>query len=80
MNDIIKKIKEWLNISDMGLHVLACFLFAAVLGWGGGVGAGIAAEYKDYAWGGKWDWDDLAADLAGVIIGAVAHFMLFGRI
>ena len=33
----------------------------------GGLAAGM--EFKDRAWGGKWDWLDIAATLLGGLIG-----------
>jgi hypothetical protein len=43
--------------------------------------AGLAAgmEFKDRAWGGKWDWLDIAADAIGTLVGEIVHFAIFKR-
>lgn len=40
--------------------------------------AGLAAgmEFKDRAWGGKWDWLDIAATLIGGLIGQAIQILI----
>lgn len=33
------------------------------------IGVAFALEFKDYQWGGKWDWKDLICTLLGGIVG-----------
>ena len=41
------------------------------------LGAAFALEFKDYQWGGKWDWKDLTCTLLGGIIGQILQILLF---
>jgi hypothetical protein len=85
MKKIIEKIKafilnawKWFNgLDDKMKHTIVCFIGSLCFGYGFGLGAGFAAEYKDKAWGGSWDWWDIVADMVGTIIGGMAHYLLF---
>ena len=85
MKKIIEKIKafilstwKWFNSLDDKLkHTIVCLLGSLLFGYGFGLGAGFAAEYKDKAWGGTFDWWDIAADLTGTIIGGICHYLIF---
>ena len=47
------------------------FFGVALAGFCGGLAAGIGKEYGDEcAEGNNWDWDDVAADIVGAIIGS----------
>ena len=47
------------------------FFGVALAGFCGGLAAGIGKEYGDEcAEGNNWDWDDIAADIVGAIIGS----------
>jgi hypothetical protein len=37
-------------------------------------------EYKDRAWGGRWDWLDLIATLMGGLIGQIIQILLIALI
>lgn len=70
-------MKAWLkDNTDKVKHFAVCLLGSMFLGVGFGIGAGLAAEYKDKAWGGKWDWYDLLADALGTVVGGVVHCLL----
>lgn len=70
-------MKKWIiNNLDKVKHFAVCFGGTAIFGVGFGIGAGLAAEYKDKAWGGKWDWYDIAADALGTVAGALIHYLL----
>lgn len=51
------------------MHLAICAILSLLFGAGAGVAAGVAAEIKDESWGGKWGWDDITYDAAGIIIG-----------
>lgn len=85
MKKIIQKIKRlvltiwawFMSLDDKLKHTIVCFVGSLAFGYGFGLGAGFAAEYKDKAWGGTFDWWDIAADLTGTIIGGICHYLIF---
>lgn len=77
----MKKIWTWLLTSNRYLHILAGFLIGALCTtvWDAAVAvcaAAFTAEYKDMAWGGKWDWTDLACTIAGGAVGFFLHTII----
>jgi len=72
-----KHFKGWLMKSNRPLHILICLVGSAICGYGFGLGAGFAAEAKDVAWGGSWDWKDICADLIGTAAGTIIYFLLY---
>lgn len=70
-------MKAWLkDNTDKVKHFAVCFGGTVIFGVGFGIGAGLAAEYKDKAWGGKWDWYDIVADALGTVAGALIRYLL----
>jgi hypothetical protein len=65
------------NEEVISTFIIVCFIGSLLFGYGFGLGAGFAAEYKDKAWGGTFDWWDIAADLTGTIIGGICHYLIF---
>lgn len=71
---IMNKFIAWLKESNRWKHlVCGCVVglasndaYCAALA---GTGVASALEYKDKAWGGKWDWIDWGITLVGVIVG-----------
>lgn len=41
------------------------------------IGCAGGMEYKDKAWGGKWDWLDFAATCLGGLVGQVLQIILY---
>ena len=41
------------------------------------IGVAFALEFKDYQWGGKWDWKDLACTVLGGLVGQGLQVLLF---
>lgn len=68
--------KNWIIASNHYKHILACFIIALLEGLIPAITVGIAVEYKDKLWGGKFDWNDIAADCIGAIIGAIVRFFI----
>lgn len=70
----MKKLWVWLKESNRHKHliggcvigVLANSLYCAALA---GVGIASAMEYKDRAWGGKFDWVDIGVTCLGTALG-----------
>ena len=85
MKKIIEKFKRFIltvwawftGLDDKLKRTIVCLIGSLFFGYGFGLGAGIAAEYKDKAWGGTFDWWDIAADLTGTIIGGICHYLIF---
>ena len=77
----MKKIIDWLKESHRWQHLAGglviglasdstyCAAFA-------GLGIASALEFKDKAWGGKWDWIDWSLTLAGVFVGRLIRIIL----
>jgi hypothetical protein len=40
------------------------------------LGVAFALEFKDYKWGGKWDWKDLICTLLGGLVGQGLQVLL----
>lgn len=88
----MKKIKEWIakavrtvvawfsGLNDKVKHLIVCFIGSLLFGYGFGIGAGIAAEYKDKVHTGNFEWADLIADGVGTVIGTALRYYLFGRV
>ena len=66
----------WLKESNRPKHLL----YAIPAGFIGTilfvVGLAIGMEFKDYQYGGKFDWMDIAATLIGGTIGQLLQFIL----
>lgn len=74
----MRKLFNWLYISNHPAHILCVGLMSIVLGWQGGIGAIIALEYEDVQRGGWkcWDWLDVVAGLIGCTIGSAVHWLI----
>lgn len=56
------------------IYAVPCGLFFTIL-FVAGLAAGM--EFKDKAWGGKWDWLDLVSTLMGGIVGQILQVIIF---
>ena len=56
------------------IYAVPCGLFLTIL-FVAGLAAGM--EFKDKAWGGKWDWLDLVSTLMGGIVGQILQVIIF---
>lgn len=70
----MKKLIEWFKGSNRWKHLLGGFGVGLLAdGWYcavyAGTGVGAAMEYKDWAWGGNFDWIDLCLTTAGAVLG-----------
>ena len=41
------------------------------------IGVAFALEFKDYQWGGKWDWKDLACTVLGGLVGQAIQILIW---
>lgn len=67
---------SWITESNRQKH----FKYAIVCGFVGtflfALGVAKGLEYKDYAYGNKWDWLDIAATLLGGLVGQLLQLLL----
>lgn len=60
---------SWINESNRIKHLLYAIPAGALLTILFAAGLAVGMELKDCAYGGKWDWLDIAATLIGGFIG-----------
>ena len=60
---------SWINESNRIKHLLYAIPAGALLTILFAAGLAVGMEFKDRAYGGKWDWLDIAATLIGGLIG-----------
>ena len=77
----MKKLKEWLCKSNRWKHLTGGMIIGFfAFGWFTAIYAGTltaaALEFKDKAYGWKWDWTDLGLTLAGAVVGNAARVMM----
>lgn len=67
---------NWIKESNRPKHLLYAIPAGALLAilFVAGLAAGM--EFKDRAWGGKWDWLDIAATLIGGLIGQAIQILI----
>lgn len=77
MKEIVETSKM---IPDKLAHFLVCLVGSAVFSFLFGLGASVAAEFKDMAHGGSWDWYDLIAGLVGSAVGGVVNILIIREV
>lgn len=60
---------NWFRQSNRWKHLLYGFLVSIVAGFAFTLGCAAGMEFKDRAWGGKWDWIDFGLTIAGGLAG-----------
>lgn len=67
---------SWIKESNRPKHLLYAIPAGTLLTilFVAGLAAGM--EFKDRAWGGKWDWLDIAATLIGGLIGQAIQILI----
>lgn len=73
---ILKWLFGWLLVSNRWKHLLGGFLVGLVCGFLAAVACGGGMEYKDSAWGGRWDWMDLLSTALGGLVGGAARMFV----
>lgn len=78
MKKMLKKIKEFFSKSNRFKHLLGGVAVGLIIMSGfdailGATAVAMAMEYKDKAYGGKWDWIDIACTCVGGIIGSIVR-------
>lgn len=67
---------DWFKQSNRWKHLLYGFLVALIAGFAFTCGAAAGMEFKDRAWGGKWDWIDFGLTVAGALVGAAIRYWI----
>lgn len=67
---------NWIKESNRSKHLLYAIPAGALLTILFVAGLAVGMEFKDKAWGGKWDWLDIAATLIGGIIGQAIQILI----
>lgn len=63
------RLINWFKQSNRRKHLLYGFLVAIIAGLAFTLGCAAGMEFKDRAWGGKWDWIDFGLTVAGGLAG-----------
>lgn len=72
----MKKIINWLKASNRRKHLCGGFVLGLFLTVLCSLGCAGGMEYKDKAWGGRWDWVDFALTVAGGLIGQAVQVLV----
>lgn len=68
---------SWITESNRQKH----FKYAILCGFVGtflfALGVAMGMEYKAHAYGGKWDWLDIAATVLGGLVGQILQILFF---
>ena len=77
----VSRLWRWLKESNRVRHLCGGFFVGLLAdGWYcglyAGAGVGAALEYKDRAYGGKWDWRDLGMTVLGAAAGQALRQLL----
>lgn len=67
---------NWFKQSNRWKHLLYGFLVSIIAGFAFTCGAAAGMEFKDRAWGGKWDWIDFGLTVAGALVGAAIRYWI----
>lgn len=68
---------KWMFRSNRLKHFLYAIPCAMILTFLFVIGLAVGMEFKDRAWGGKWDWLDLISTLLGGLIGQALQIIIF---
>lgn len=71
-----KRTKIWFLITNRPAHFLIALIGSILLGIGFGIGAGLALEFKDKSYGGKFDYLDLSITFIGGVIGGMINIYI----
>lgn len=72
----MRKVFDWLMSSHHYLHLTFSAAIAICCGIVPALIVAFALEYKDKAWGGKFDFEDIGADCIGVVVGTLVRVFI----
>lgn len=81
MKKLYGRLIEWLGTSNRWKHLAGGFVLGfapsdPLAGLYGGITAASALEYKDRAYGGRWDWTDWWLTTGGAAAGCLLRYYL----
>ena len=69
---------KWIKESNRWKHLIGGFVLGMLLTFFCALGCAGGMEFKDRAWGGKWDWLDFIATCIGGAVGqAVSAIVVY---
>lgn len=71
-----KGIIGWFRQSNRWKHLLYGFLVSVIAGFAFTLGCAAGMEFKDRAWGAKWDWIDFGLTVAGAWFGLMLRMVI----
>ena len=67
---------KWITESNRLKHLFGGAILALLFTFFCAMGCGGGMEFKDKAWGGKWDWLDFIATCLGGLIGQALQLLI----
>ena len=71
---------NWFKQSNRWKHLLYGFLVSIIAGLAFTLGCAAGMEFKDRAWGGKWDWIDFGLTVAGAWFGLMLRIVIINAL
>lgn len=71
---------NWFKRSNRWKHLLYGFLVSIIAGFAFTLGCAAGMEFKDRAWGGKWDWIDFGLTVAGGLAGLALRLTIINML
>lgn len=71
---------NWFKQSNRWKHLLYGFLVSIIAGFAFTIGCAAGMEFKDRAWGGKWDWIDFGLTVAGAWFGLMLRIIIINAL
>lgn len=71
---------NWFKQSNRWKHLLYGFLVSILAGFAFTIGCAAGMEFKDRAWGGKWDWIDFGLTVAGAWFGLMLRIIIINAL
>ena len=71
---------NWFKQSNRWKHLLYGFLVSIIAGFAFTLGCAAGMEFKDRAWGGKWDWIDFGLTVAGAWFGLMLRIIIINAL
>lgn len=74
------RLINWFKQSNRWKHLLYGFLVSIIAGFAFTLGCAAGMEFKDRAWGGKWDWIDFGLTVAGAWFGLMLRIVIINAL